>query len=312
MLFEESHKFEKTFVLSNFSNASKVLYFFSKLGHYTGSLNKVHFLFNGKAMIMKRLLIILTFLYLPFFGEAKIIETAHIADVVPFIDQDTWFLVDLDNTLFEGAQALGHANWFYDEVQERMQKGMSKEEAIRDFYPNWIKTQKACRVKPLEADFVPTLISLQNRGITLMGLTHRQPLVADSTVKQVSSLGFDFNKTAPSNETFTIPAKHPTLYLQGILFVNDSNEKGKIFLPFLSIINQKPNKVIFIDDKRKNVEELEAALNKMGIEYIGIYYTAIEHVKPVYNREIAQFQYHFLDQIMSNEAALLLMEHGVD
>jgi hypothetical protein len=184
-------------------------------------------------MIMKRLLLILTIFSLPFVGEAKIIETAHIADVVPFIDQNAWFLVDLDNTLFEGAQALGHANWFYDEVQQRIQKGMNKEEAIRDFYPNWIRTQKACRVKPLEVDFIPILISLQNRGITIMGLTHRQPFVADSTVRQVSSLGFDFNKTAPSNETFSIPANHPTLYLQGILFVNDSNEKGEVFLPFL-------------------------------------------------------------------------------
>lgn len=267
---------------------------------------------SDKTMLIKRLLLIFIACCLPFLSEAKIIEAAHIADVVPFIDEETWFLVDLDNTMFEGAQALGHANWFYDELQQRMQKGMSREDAIRDFYPSWIKIQKICRVKPLEDDFVPTLISLQNRGITIMGLTHRQPLVANSTVHQVSSLDFEFNKTAPSRETLTIPANYTTLYLQGILFVSDYNKKGDVFLPFLSIINQKPRKVVFIDDKRKNVEELEEALNKIGIEYIGIYYTAIEHAKSVYRREIAEFQYKFLDQIMSNEAALLLMEHGLD
>jgi len=100
--------------------------------------------------------------------------------------------------------------------------------------------------KPLEDDFVPTLVSLQNRGITIMGLTHRQPPVADSTVKQVISLGFEFNKTAPSKETFTIPANYPTLYLQGILFVSDYNKKGDVFIPFLSIINQKPSKVVLL------------------------------------------------------------------
>lgn len=47
---------------------------------------------------------------------AKIIETAHIADAIPYIDEETWFLVDLDNTMFESKQALGHANWFYDEI----------------------------------------------------------------------------------------------------------------------------------------------------------------------------------------------------
>ncbi len=131
-------------------------------------------------------------------------------------------------------------------------------------------------------------------------------------MRQVTSLGFDFTKTAPSKGSFIVPSANPTLYLQGILFVSDYNKKGDVFLPFLSMIKQIPKKVVFIDDKRKNVEELEQALSKHGIEYIGIYYTAIEHVKPVYSREIAEFQYKFLDKIMSNEAAVLLMEKELE
>ena len=95
--------------------------------------------------------------------EAKIIETSHIEEVIPLIDEETYFLVDLDNCMFQGAQALGHANWFYDEMQQRMEKGMSREEAIRDAYPGWIKTQKVCRVKPLEENFVPLLL-MRKRG----------------------------------------------------------------------------------------------------------------------------------------------------
>lgn len=249
---------------------------------------------------------------IPFHGQAKIIETAHIADVMPLIDNETWFLVDIDNTLFEAAQALGHANWFYDEMQKKMRQGMTREEALRACYPGWIKTQKVCKVKPLEDNFVASLIDLQNRGVVIMGLTHRWPSVADSTIHQVASLGFDFSKTAPSQETFTVPAGHPTLYKQGILFVCDYNKKSDVFLPFLILINQKPKKVVFIDDKRKYVEELEVALEQQGIEYIGIHYTAIEHVTPMFSPEIAEFQYKFLDQIMSNEAALLLMKNGLD
>jgi len=243
--------------------------------------------------------------------EAKIIETKKISDVLPLIDEDTWLLVDLDNCMFESAQALGHANWFYDELQQRMQKGMSREEAISDAYPHWIKTQRVCKVKPLEENFVPTLLLLQNKGITIMGLTHRQPSVADSTAKQVTSLGFDFLKTAPSKDSFSIPAKTPTLYFQGILFVGDYNKKIDIFEPFLSMIKKSPRKIVFIDDKRKNVDELEA-LTKYGIDYVGVHYTAIENAKPVYVREIAEFQYKFLDKIMSNEAAIMLMENGLE
>lgn len=243
--------------------------------------------------------------------EAKIIETKHIEDVLPFIDEETWFLVDLDNCMFEGAQALGHANWFYDELEQRMQKGLSRDEAINDFYPNWIKTQKICKVKPLEDSFVSVLLMLQSKGITIMGLTHRQPLIADSTVQQINSLNFNFSKTSPSSESFTIPSKTPTLYFQGILFVGDYNKKIDIFEPFLRMIKKFPKKIVFIDDKRKNVEELEN-LSKYGIEYTGIHYTAIEHSNPIYIREIAEFQYRFLNQIMSNEAALLLMENNLE
>lgn len=243
--------------------------------------------------------------------EAKVIETKHVKDVLSFIDEDTWFLVDLDNCMFEGAQALGHANWFYDQLQQRTQKGISREEAIKDIYPTWIKTQRVCKVKPLEDTFVPTLLMLQSKGITIMGLTHRQPSVADSTVRQVGSLGFDFLTTAPFKECLTIPSETPTLYLQGILFVGDYNKKIDIFEPFLSIIKKSPKKIVFIDDKRKNVEELEA-LTKYGIDYLGVHYTAIEEAKPIYAREIAEFQYKFLDQIMSNEAALMLMENGLE
>lgn len=237
--------------------------------------------------------------------EAKIIETRFIDDVVPLIDEDTWFLVDLDNCMFEGAQALGHANWFYDELQERMQKGMSREEAIRDAYPIWIKTQKLCKVKPLEANFVPALTRLQAKGVVIMGLTHRQPSVADSTIQQVNSLGFNFLRTAPSKETFSVPAPTPTLYSQGILFVGDYNKKNDVFEPFLSLLGKTPKKIVFIDDKRKNIEELERLTN-YGIEYIGIHYTAIEYAKPVYVREIAEFQLDYLMQNgkwLSNEEA---------
>lgn len=261
--------------------------------------------------MLMRLGLIFLFCFACFRADARIIETCHIEDVVPLIDKETWFLVDLDNCMFEGAQALGHANWFYDEMQQRLQKGMSREEAIADAYPGWVKTQKICRVKPLESHFVSILLKLQDQEIVIMGLTHRQPSVVESTIQQVASLKFDFLKTAPSQNTFTIPADKPPLYSQGILFVGDYNKKIDVFKLFLTEIKKNPKKIVFIDDKRKNVDELEA-LTEYGIEYIGVHYTAIEYAKPVYDRDLAEFQSKFLDQIMSNEAALLLMQHGLE
>lgn len=58
----------------------------------------------------------------------------------------------------------------------------------------------------------------------------------------------------------------------------------------------------------KNVLDLGDTLKQMGIGYTGIHYTAIHNSSPVYSRELADFQYQFLNRIMSNEEATLLME----
>lgn len=262
--------------------------------------------------MLNRFFLISMTVFIPFIASAQIIETPHIADVVDLVEDDAWVLVDFDNTLFQAKQALGHAGWFYDEVDLGMQKGLRHEEAVREAYVHWVRVQKFCSVQPLEEDFIPFLTKLQNRGIVVLGLTLRQPMVADSTMRQVDSLGLDFLKTAPVQEDFDIPAKSHAIYLKGALFASDYNKKSEIFETFLSMTNQMPKKIFFIDDKRKNVEELEQMAAKLGIEYIGVYYTAIEKADPVYFRDLAAFQYKMLEKILSNEAAMHLMEKGIE
>jgi hypothetical protein len=243
-------------------------------------------------------------------GEAKIMETAHFTDVAFYLDKDCWFLVDLDNTLYEGKQALGHANWFYDELQQRFDKGKTKEEAFKEFYPKWVKIQEICPVKPVEDSTIPLLLALQQKGIVIMGFTHRQPPVIEATLRQVSSLGLDFSKTAPHVTFDSVPASGgPTCYRQGIFFAGDYNRKGEVLISFLTLSGQRPKKIVFIDDKYKNIEELEKVLENQKIEYLGVYYTALEHQPQIYSRELAQFQLRFVDAILSNEAAKCLMEH---
>ncbi len=259
-----------------------------------------------------RKLFILVITLLPFLSEAKIIETITIKTVVPLIDEDTWLVVDLDNTVFEGKQALGHTEWFYDKAYALMKEGMTLDEATRECYPMWIEIQKICPVKPVEDVFIPALKNVQQRGIIVMGLTHRQPSLVDSTISQLASLGWSFQPTAPVKNIFAVPSSTPTIYKEGILFTGEYNKKGEMFTRFLAIISQKPKKIIFIDDKRSHVEDVERAVTEQGIECIGVHYRAIEYAEKVYYPEIAEFQTKFLKTIMSNEAAILLMQNELE
>jgi hypothetical protein len=255
----------------------------------------------------------LLFLFLLSYGEAAVIETTTIRDALPYIDATTWVLIDLDNTLYEGKQALGHTEWFYDQAHALMRnEGMTLEEATRACYPEWIEVQKICPVKCVEEIFIPTLKELRNRNIVIMGLTHRQPSIADSTIRQIASLDWNFAHSAPTHHCFSVPSETPTLYTNGVLFTGEYNKKGEIFVRFLSLIEQKPKKILFIDDKLNHVEEVGRAVEKLGIEYTGIHFTAIQYAEKVYWPEIAEFQKKFLQKIMSNEAALLLMEFNLE
>lgn len=259
-----------------------------------------------------RSLFLLVITLFPFVSEAKIIETITIETVVPLVDEDTWLVVDLDNTVFEGKQALGHTEWFYDKAYALMKDGLTLEEATRECYPEWIEIQKLCPVKPVEAAFIPALKNAQQREIIIMGLTHRQPSLADSTISQLASLDWSFQPTAPVKNTFVVPSSTPTIYKEGVLFTGEYNKKGEMFTQFLSIISQKPKKIIFIDDKRSHVEDVEKTAIEQGIECIGVHYRAIEYAEKVYYPEIAEFQRKLLKTIMSNEAALLLMQNKLE
>lgn len=249
--------------------------------------------------------------FLPFAGEAKIFETTTIEEIIPLVESDAWLVLDLDNTVYEGKQALGHTEWFYDKAYAMMrEEGLTLEEATRECYPEWIEIQKVCPVKPVEAAFIPALKRLH--GNVIMGLTHRQPSIADSTIRQLQSLGLSLCLTAPVKHTFEVPSATPTLYTEGVLFTGEYNKKGEIFVRFLSMIGKKPKKIVFVDDKKGHVDDVGAALEAEGIEYIGVHYRAIEHAEKVYDPKIAEFQKKFLNQIMSNEAARLLIEHEID
>jgi len=245
--------------------------------------------------------------------ESKIIETATIVDVIPLIEDNTWLILDLDHTIYEGKEALGHSDWIYSIIDKKVEEeGITLEEAIDISYPEWIKAKKRSSVKPVEEGFIPALLDLQKRNIVMMGLTQQRPSLVPLTVRDLSSIGLSFLPTAPLANTFNIFTAGPATYTQGILFVGDYNKKGETFLKFLTMIDQRPQKVVFMDDKIKHVQEMEKTLTGQGIEYIGIHYTAIDFVEKVYYPEIAEIQRKLMSKTISNEAARILIEHGLE
>jgi FMN phosphatase YigB (HAD superfamily) len=257
---------------------------------------------------MKQIFIILAFVISYSYSlNAKIVTTSHAQDALPYIDAETWVLVDFDNTLFEAKQAYGHNFWFLDQKLLRMKNGMTEEQAVLDFYPHWVQAQQVCPVKPLEKSFIPLLKELQNKKIVIIGLTNRWEEIVDSTLRQIESLDIDFSQTAPCSKNLVLQCSQKALYKKGILFTCKGNNKKEVFLSFLKNIQKKPKKVLFFDDMKKNIEDLEG-LVKEKIDYTGILYTAIQESPAIYSRELADIQWHYHNTILSNEDAQKLLK----
>ncbi len=233
-----------------------------------------------------------------------VIETDQVDDVIAHVDQKSWFVVDLDNTLFQAKRALGHVDWLQAEVKKNVDRGLSKEEAFHSIYPIWKKTQGEVEVQPVDQKLIEAIKRFQEREIVVMGLTHRQLFIVPETLRQIESLGIDLLVSAPSKEELTFEANQPARYTQGVLFVDDFNTKDEVFRLFMERIGVKPEKVVFIDDKRKNVEELAQAMEEEGIEYVGVHYTAVANGEPIYSpAKVCEQQIpSYLYKIVSKEA----------
>jgi hypothetical protein len=87
-------------------------------------------------------------------------------------------------------------------------------------------------------------------------------------------------------------------------------DKGKALKAFLNHYKLKFKKIIFIDDRKKNLESVEKTISKLNIPFVGIEYTAaVMHTEPL-NEKRAKLQFKTLSKekkwISDSEADALL------
>lgn len=165
--------------------------------------------------------------------------------------------------------------------------------------------------------------SLQKRSIKTIALTSNRtgklgviPNMEDWRIEQLLDHNIDFNHSFPHLPTLTFPElnsneSQPTLYKRGILFVGGYfnpkvSTKGELLRAFFEKAKWKPKKVIFIDDRIKNLQSVEKALNEAGIEHCGFHYHGVNSLPTNFDAEIAELQYSHLlktNEWLSDEQA---------
>jgi hypothetical protein len=230
-----------------------------------------------------------------------IIESDQISEIQKHLIHDKKSLVifDLDNVIGAVDSYIGTDQWFYHMVNKHTDSGLTSEQAVCHVLPTYCSIQFSIPLALIEKDTPKFIKKLQEKKIPTICLTTRSYYLADRTLEQLNGVGISFLKNnLEKTISFTLPA--PCLYKNGILF-SGRNNKGDVLLTFLKSLNISPDKVIFIDDKLKNLEVVENALKTRKIDFVGIRYSKCDELVKNFEPKKAHKCYQdFLKQRSSN------------
>ena len=69
-----------------------------------------------------------------------------------------------------------------------------------------------------------------------------------------------------------------------------------------------PKKVVFIDDRKKNLQRAASALQEMDIPFVGLWYRATKSLS--FRQDLADVQLRVFQSLLSDEEAQKLIDAG--
>jgi hypothetical protein len=242
---------------------------------------------------------------------ARAVETRDITDLLRYVNQNTVLVFDIDNTILTSGQFFGTTKWGWNNVSRLEKAGRTHEEAMSEthalFHRIWRQSEPR-----LVDDRIPQLIRrFQDLGVKVIGLSNRDPSLAYVTADQLAQLGIDLTRTSLDGDDFRVFSETETLYVEGCIFVGDMGDKGKALDAFLRMVLQLPDSVVYVDDRRQNVDKVGAALRSLRVDYTGVWYRKGDDWVANYDQSIADIQQQHFGSLLSNEDAEKLLKAGI-
>lgn len=252
----------------------------------------------------------LGFFSFSFFLSAEIIEIDRFQDLESYISSNSFVVFDLDNTLFIPQQTLGSDIWFRYQCEQKAGKNkvLSKKDFLSILHL-WEALQCCTRVDWVEKETASVMTRIQQKAVSMMGLTVRGVSVLEATIAQLQSLGFDFSKTAPSStDHYFFNEPQFILFRKGILFTAGT-DKGSALIQFLDREKLNPQHVVFIDDQYRHLESVEKVLRQRNIAFVGLRYSFLDQKNKNFSQELADTEQHYssFDHILSDDEAETLI-----
>jgi phosphoserine phosphatase len=240
--------------------------------------------------------------------NAVIYETTNVNDMIQHSDERTLVICDLDNTLIEPRQLIGSDQWFCYEIQRRVNAGESSKQACANTIPIYNTIQKITQVNLIDNQAPEVIKELKKYSARVISLTARNYELIAATQRQLKSVGIDFNsQEAPQMQLLENDGS--IINHNNISYLNGQN-KGVYLTKYLELNSLDFDKVVFIDDKRKNLEAVESVVENLGKTFIGLRYAALDEKVKSLDPNIASIQIEIFNSLFNNElTAVLAYEH---
>lgn len=249
--------------------------------------------------------------------EAIVRPTADIADIIPEIDEETLVLFDIDDTTMVSTHMLGSSPW-WNYFMAKIAGEKFDQSSKQYWYSVVNHVMQNIPQRPVDNRIPEIIRSLQNRGITVWGLTGRYkkaPFDAHfgcTTHSQLSAIHVDFSRSS-------IPegcdlALKPQQFAHGTIFT-DFKLKGPVLMDFLGQTGFRPAKVVMVEDLEYHLESIQKELTDAGIENVCFHYTHANSSTAPFDPLIANIQLKALveeNRLLSDDEARFLKNNEQD
>lgn len=208
---------------------------------------------------------------------SHIATTVCLREIAGHVTENSIVVLDLDNTVMVackldgGHSVVGTDQMFSHMFAKAMHLHGDARAAIEHVLPTYFAAQRMHDCVLTQDDAVEIVKELQKR-CPVIGLTARSTHIMDRTAEQLNALDIDLTRGHLPSEPLDLTLDDKGIYHHGIIF-GANNDKGKILLHCLKQLDHSPEKIIFVDDKEKNIKSVERAAQQAGIEFIGLHYT---------------------------------------
>lgn len=218
------------------------------------------------------------------------------------LDKNDLVIFDIDDVVIQPVDQIFHPHnkqqlaKYYSEI-----KGKVTPEQM-DVILSTVNIEQ--KVKLVDPKIKELFAALRKRSIPTVALTHcgtgrfgKIKDVANWRINQLVKVGVNFRNLNPyKNQIYNnLNGKHGTaMFKSGILFTGYI-EKGDVLAEFLQSNKITPRKIIFIDDRRSNLENVATALQARNINFTGYEYIAVsEQPTNEIDTSVTDLQFHVL------------------